>query len=374
VNSCHNTRKEILKESLLYTAGILISFILLAFTVIILKESGEAVGWGFQFQNPSFVFGLLLIIWVFSLSLFDLYLIELPGMSLANGVGSKSGGMGTFLSGVFAVLLATPCTAPLLGTAIGFAFQSPPIVIFLTMLLIGLGMAMPFILLSLVPNITKFVPKPGNWMNNFRVCMGFTLIATSIFLLRTLSYMVSIENLVNILWFLLIISFVVWVYGKLSSPRYSKKVRWLALASAILLSFFTGKLLLNLEYSTNDCDQSSAIKEHYIKFSEKQLNEYLSEKRKVFIVFGAQWCMTCKLNERGALSKEAVLDAFTKNDVALMYGDFTRKSPELLSYLHKFNRSGVPLYIYYDPSAKDPVILPEVITEKMILKLLQGKK
>jgi thiol:disulfide interchange protein DsbD len=180
VKSAHDDARTIRNGALAYTAGVLVSFVALAAVVIALKAAGAAVGWGFQFQNPVFVMALLVVVWVFALSLFDLFMIRAPGMQAASAASAKRGLAGSFFSGVFAVLLATPCTAPMLGAALGFAFAQSAPVILLSFLLVVLGLALPFLLAGFFPRATRFVPKPGAWMNTFREVMGFLLLATPI--------------------------------------------------------------------------------------------------------------------------------------------------------------------------------------------------
>ena len=369
VKSAHMERKEIMMGGWIYTAGVLFSFMILAFIVIFLKKSGESVGWGFQFQNPYFVFSLMVVIWAFAFSLFEIFIIRMPGMKMASEASSAHGVAGTFMSGVFAVLLATPCTAPMLGSAIGFALKQSSSVIFLMMILIGFGLAFPFILLGFFPNIMKVIPKPGNWMNVFSGIMGFLLLGTAVFLARTLSFIIPVKSFINMLWFMLFFSFALWIYGLTSQPHISKRKQWFGMILSLGIIFTGGFYLLDF---SGDMPGNTKISDtgRWQKFSPELLRKLQDEKRCVFVDFYAEWCMTCKTNETLVLHTEEIMKAFGEHDVALLAGDFTKKSPLILEWLQKYEKGGVPLYLLFKPGKKKPVVFPEILTKKMILNAL----
>lgn len=372
VKQSQHDKKQILRSSFAYTAGILVSFLVLAIVVIIIKLSGEMVGWGFQFQNTGFVLVLLSVIFVFGLSLFNVFIINAPGMQASAKAQSKGGLWGSFFTGIFAVLLATPCTAPLLGAALGFAFSQPPIIILAIFLLVGLGLAFPFIILGIWPKAIKMIPKPGNWMNIFEEIMGFLLMGTALFLLRTLYFLVGGENIINILWFLLVLGLASWGYGRFAAPQYSSKQKWITIIIVILAVVFSAHFLLRFDTSqqtenTSSIDQASG----WLKFSPELLQKYRDENKPVFIDFGAEWCMTCKTNETVVLYTKEIKNEFKKYNVVLMRGDNTKRDKIIGEWLRKFNRAGVPLYIFYAPKKNDPVVLPEVITKDMIKNMLK---
>ena len=371
VNSAQKGRHEIMMGGLTYTAGVLVSFAFLAGAVIALKTSGEAVGWGFQFQNPYFVFGLLVIIWAFGLSLFDLFLVQAPGMNAATKASSSNGAMGTFMSGVFAVLLATPCTAPMLGSAIGFAFKQSSAIIFLMMMVVGLGLAFPFILLGFMPGVMKLVPKPGNWMNSFREVMGFLLFATAVFLARSLSFIISPAQFINVLWFMLILSFALWLYGRNKKPHLSKTKQWLGTIAAAIIALYGAYALLDFSYSEEKQSTSEVSSSNWQVFSTERLEKLKADGKGVFVDFGAEWCMTCKANEALVLNTDDIQAAFKEKGVELLHGDFTRKNPVILEYLQKYERGGVPLYLYFKKGESEPIIFPEVLTKGMIRDALK---
>ncbi len=370
VKQSQQDKKQIFKSSMAYTAGIIVSFLILALVIVILKTSGEMVGWGFQFQNAGFVTALLIIIFVFSLSMFDVFIIRAPGMTAATKASSKSGLTGSFLSGIFAVLLATPCTAPLLGAALGFAFSQPPVMIFGIFILIGIGLAFPFILLGFWPKAIKAIPKPGEWMNIFKEAMGFLLFLTALYLLRSLYFLIGGINLINVLLYLIILAFAVWIYGRFARPEFSKRKQWIATIAALIIAIGAG--FMTLDYNTSaQTDESANYPRDWQKFSPELVQQYRDEGKPVFIDFGAEWCLTCKTNETVVLFTKDIEAAFKEHDVEMLRGDNTKKDDIIGEWLRKFDRAGVPLYVFYMPEKEEAVTLPELITKDMVYKMLK---
>ncbi|MDP8269186.1 MAG: thioredoxin family protein [Candidatus Tenebribacter davisii] len=371
VKQSQQDKKQILRSSLAYTAGILTSFIILALVIVILKTSGEMVGWGFQFQSAGFVTALLILIFVFSLSMFDVFIIRAPGMTVATKASSKGGLMGSFLSGIFAVLLATPCTAPLLGAALGFAFSQPPAMIFGIFILIGLGLAFPFILLGFWPKAIKAIPKPGEWMNVFKEVMGFLLFLTALYLLRSLYFLIGGINLISVLLYLIILAFAVWIYGRFARPEFSKRKQWIATIAALIIAVGAGFMTLDYASTENLTEESAHYPREWQKFSPELVQQYRDEGKPVFIDFGAEWCLTCKTNETAVLFTDDIETAFKDRGVEILRGDNTKKDDVIGEWLRKFGRAGVPLYILYIPGKEKPVTLPELITKDMVMNMLK---
>jgi len=368
VKQSTNSRSEIFKGSLFYTFGVLASLLILAAVVIALKLSGELVGWGFQFQNPAFVVFLIVVVFVFALSLFDVYVFQAPTMNGAVQRASRKGYVGSFFNGIIAVLLATPCTAPLLGTALGFAFSQPPYIIVSIFTMVGIGFALPFLLIGIKPALIHKLPKPGPWMNTFKELMGFVLLATVIYLLSILRFQISSEQMIQVLLFLLILGFLLWGYGKTASPTASRKRKWIILAVFIILSVSAAGRLLEFD-SGPDTQKTATIREGWEQFSAEKLKEYRQADTPVLVIFSAKWCTVCKLNEQTVLHTGQADRLFKAQDVEVLYGDYTNKDPVIEEWIRSYGRAGVPVYAYY-PAGEEYTLLPEVLTFQILKKAL----
>ncbi len=365
-------RKQILKSSMLYTAGVLLSMAALAAVIIVIKASGEQVGWGFQFQNRGFVLVLLTVIFLFALSLFEVFTISAPVIRTGSPIKSSGSAASHLLSGVLAVLLATPCTAPLLGTAAGFAFSQPAPVIAAVFIMVGLGLAFPFILIGFVPAVVSRLPRPGAWMNIFRAVMGFLLIGTSVWLLDVLIYQSPAGYLTRVLIYLTAAAFAAWLYGRLSAPGASTGRRLTGLAAAVLIIAASAALLLG--GTSADTQQAAAVEDNsgysgWIDFAPDTVNKYIGGDRPVFVAFSAKWCMTCRTNESTVIFTDEIQDFFKSNDAVLIHGDYTLKNPDIDRWLKSFGRAGVPFYTWYPAGSTEAILLPEIISRKTIKEL-----
>ena len=373
VKQAHEDNAVVMRHSFAYTAGILVSFLVLAGVIIGIKLGGESVGWGFQFQNTGFVLVLTALIFAFALSLFDVFIITVPGMNAATKASSRGGYGGSFLSGIFAVLLATPCSAPMLGTALGFAFSQPPMLILAFFFLIGLGLALPFILLGISPKLLKVIPKPGEWMNIFKEVMGFLLLATTVWLLNVIYRQNSGGYLIKVLTFLVFLGFAAWLYGRFVRPEYSKRKQWLFTILALIVIIASAWALLPYQQGKEVADTNTAAEENefadWLTFSPELVDSLVQAQKPVFLDFGANWCMTCLTNEKTVTTTKEMQRAFKEKNVVLVRGDYTKKNPVMQDFMKKFGRAGVPFYVLYIPG-KDPVLFPELITIPMVKNAL----
>ena len=368
-------RKQILISSLLYTAGVIISLLALAVIIIIIKASGEQVGWGFQFQNRGFVIVLLTVIFVFALSLFEVFTISAPVMKTGAPMNRNSGSAGShFFSGVIAVLLATPCTAPFLGTAAGFAFSQSAPVILAVFFMVGAGLAFPFILIGFIPKIVSRLPKPGAWMNTFREVMGFLLIGTSVWLIDVLVYQTAAGSLTRILIYLTAVTLAAWLYGKLSAPGASTRRRIAGAVTAVVIIAASAFLMFggnSAAEGENTAAVESSQYSDWLDFTPGTVYDNIGGEQPVFVAFGAKWCMTCRTNERTVLFTNDIKDFFSDNDVILIHGDYTNENPEMTEWMKEFGRAGVPFYLWYPAGSFEPVLLPEIINKRMITSLVE---
>ncbi|TNE85665.1 MAG: hypothetical protein EP330_24755 [Deltaproteobacteria bacterium] len=360
------------KSGLAYTAGILVSFGSLAIAVLALKASAGAVGWGFQFQSPTYVAVLGAVIFAFALSMFGVFEVPAFGASAAGEAAEKEGLAGDFFNGVFATLLATPCTAPFLGPAVGFAFAQNAAVILLFFLVIGFGLALPFLAVAFVPALFRLMPQPGAWMETFKQIMGFTLLGTTVWLVDVLAAQVGTDGAIGYLAFLTFVGFACWMFGHFAGLGASGQRQASVATAGLAVILLGGWGFLELEYSdVAECDDGSVSADlsfddeiPWQKFTEERVAA-LTDKP-VFVDFTADWCLTCKANEKGILDTEPVRDAMAKCGIVPLKADWTRKDPVITEWLKRYGRAGVPFYLMI-PANGEPVPLPEVLTTDRVI-------
>lgn len=378
-----DSRANIMKHGLAFIAGIFVWFLGLAAVIVALKAAGSEVTWAFQFQNPWFNLVIGAVVFVFALNLFGVFEITLPGRAASSlaGAAGHSGISGSFAHGILATLLATPCTAPFLGAALGFAFTRSPTVIFAVFLAIAAGMGFPYVLLSAKPGWMKYLPKPGPWMERLKQFMGFPLIATLLWLLYVIGQQRGTEAVIWAAATYLCLGFGAWLYGAFLGPVSSPRAQWLASAGiaaslALAIGYFAGNLFAGAAASMPSAKATTNTDGiPWVPFSQDELDKLLAEGRPVFLDFTADWCITCKFNERTAINTHAVREAFGKLGIVPMKADWTNSNPEITRKLAQFDRVGVPFYLFYAPGrADDPVILPELLTEQIVLRSIGADK
>jgi thiol:disulfide interchange protein DsbD len=313
------------------------------------------------------------MMFVFALALFDAFIIQVPGMGAASKAGEKKGYWGSFLMGMFAVLIATPCTAPILGAALGFAFQQQPSVIFAIFISVGIGLGFPFLLISAFPKMIKLLPKPGEWMNIFKEALGFLLLGFCIKMLSVIEVQMGGAFVVNhVLMYALVLRIAVWFYGRFVTPMHTKLVQWVMAGVAVVLIIVGVRVFLS-DLTPPEFDFSSNVASRdgfWLKFDEQVVYEAIEFERAVFIDFTAEYCLVCKQNEALVLNTADIRGAFTEKDVLMLKGDFTRRSPVIHEWLRRYNKAGVPLYLLFIPGVEEPVVFPEILTKPMIFEAL----
>jgi len=369
-----------------FAAGILASFLGLALVVIILQIAGQQVGWGFQFQEPRFVIAMAALVFAFGLSLFGVFEINLPGgvvtgisSTVTRGHGNSYGA--SFGEGVFATVLATPCTAPFLGSALGFAFAQPWWIILLIFTCVAVGMAVPYVVLTARPAWIRYLPKPGAWMVSAQQLMGFLMMATLLWLLYVLGKQLGMEGVIWTGAFLLAVGLACWLVGRFATLTASRRTYWLTWIAAVLivaggyLLFLVSALDINTALAVETsgaAPPSGAEGIQWKPFSLSALEEDLKGDRPVFLDFTAEWCLTCKVNEKTVLTSKEVVDRLHALNVLTVRADWTNRNPDITKLLSKFGRSGVPLYVIFPPGRSgNPIVLPEVITSGIVLDALE---
>lgn len=372
------------KAGLAYTGGILVSFGVLAVAVAVLKGVfGLSVGWGFQFQYPGYVAALAVTVYVFGLSLFGVFEIPAVGANQAAEAAQKDGIAGYFLTGVFTTLLATPCSAPFLGTAMGFAFSLPAWGVVAFFLVAGLGLASPFLVIAFAPVLIRFLPRPGPWMETFKHLMGFSLMATLVWLLTVLGAHVGLDGLGGFLGFLVVVAVGAWAFGRFGGPTEGLGRQLGAFGGAVALSVAGWWGLVDLTPAAAVAGAGPAAVDGPLDFEESIPWQPFDEARvaalagqqAIFIDFTADWCLTCKANEKTILETDAVRGAFAEAGILPLKADWTRRDETITRWLMKYGRAGVPFYLVIPKDAsKAPIPLPEVITPGLVIDAVNQAK
>lgn len=370
-------------HGLAYTGGVLGSMALLSAIVIGLRAAGHFVGWGFQFQEPLFIAAISALLVAFALNLFGVFEIEFGQGRLASVGQDRAGLQRSVFEGLLAVVLATPCTAPFLGTAVGFAFATSGLGIVVIFLAIGFGLASPFLAVSFFPGLARFIPRSGPWMLKLRAGLGFSLLGTVVWLLWLLGQGGGINAVIPMMGNLLFLAFLLWGFGQMQPVRRI----WLARASAVTIVCiaFAGFNLIDFDHADDraedragaraDDGDGSQTEAGWRTYSEEAVAEALAAGQPSFVVFTADWCITCQLNEHTVLNRRTVVDAFRENGFALFKADWTRRDEAIRAKLAEFGRAGVPLYLLYWPEAPDrPQILSELLSRREVITALAGSR
>jgi thiol:disulfide interchange protein DsbD len=375
IQQAGQSRQKILRSGVAFAIGIFAWFIALALLLIALRGAGRDVTWGgFQFTNAYFVLVLSVIVLVFALNLFGVFEISLP-QSMTRSLLStteRKDLLGSFFQGVFATVLATPCTAPFLGTALGFAFTQSPVIILSMFVAIAAGMSAPYLLLSAQPAWLRFLPRPGPWMLHVKQFMGFLLLATLLFLLYVLGAQRGLDGVIWASCFLLVISVACWMKGAFVVPTSSAAKRSIVLVLALLLVFASGIYFIgNKFHSVNIASADLRLRGDWQAFTPERLQGELEQGRSVFVDFTAAWCLTCKFNEASVLESTEVRDAFQRHGIVKLKADWTNGDPVITKLLQQFGRPGVPLYVLYPGKKEEPIVFPELLTKGMIIEKLE---
>ena len=361
VEQSRDSTYKTLQQGLLFSLGVVISFLTIAALLIALKSGGESIGWGYQLQSPvvvSLLFYLFVILGFIFMSNIVLgsSLARLSSISL-----NKSDSLESFLTGVLAVIVASPCTAPFMGSAIGFALLQPSFYSILIFLGLGIGFSLPYLILSAKPSLLSFLPKPGQWMETFKQFMAFPMWASALWLLWVLSSQVGDQEVIQVLLGALLITTGLWLIEKNNSEK--NWVKWLMRLPFLLLFIFS---LWLIPTSYSDLDKS---KQDQLTYTPQLLDDLREENSLVFLNFTADWCITCKVNEAVALKTSKVNKLLMDKNITYIEADWTRKDPIISSTLEQYGRTGLPLYLLF-PSEGDPLILPEILTEDILLSYL----
>ncbi|MGA7323908.1 MAG: protein-disulfide reductase DsbD domain-containing protein, partial [Rhodomicrobium sp.] len=358
------------QQGLAYLGGVLLSFAALAASIVFLREGSAAIGWGFQFQSPAFVLALAALFLLMGLSLSGVVSFGGSLMPVGEGLAREPGNAGYFFTGVLAAIAATPCTAPFMGAAIGYAITGPAYILAAVMLSLGLGFAAPVVALSFSPALQKVLPKPGPWMETLKQVLAFPLYATAAWLVWVLSIEGGSEGVMAAALTFVGIGFAAWLAGKTALSSYRAKLAAPLIGIAALAAGLGLAVPAQTE-SVGSGSENAFLKEE--PFTQARLEELKTEGHPVFVNLTAAWCITCKVNERLALKSEQVGRAFRDLGIAYLKGDWTNANPEITALLARFGRAGVPLYLFYPGRGAEPRVLPQLLTAGLVLREIATK-
>lgn len=380
VNEAGEDRKKIWLHGLVFTGGVLVSFWALAGILLALRAAGSQIGWGFQLQSPAFLAFLAVLFFFFSLNLFGVFEIGTSLTRFGGSAGKSSGWMNSFLSGVLATAVATPCTAPFMGSALAFALSQPVMVSFRIFTALGLGMAFPYLALSCFPSLLKLLPRPGMWMVHLKRFLGLLLLLTVVWLVWVFGLQTANEAVAMLVsgLFFMMLGMLMLKRGPASKPLggrsfpavfFTLALRLLGIALLIAgLALAFGSLGVAKKSEGAGLSEGPQAGIAWERFSTERLDELKAQGTPVFIDFTAAWCLTCQVNERLALNDRKVVRKFRELGIVALKADWTRRDEEVTQALARFGRSSVPLYVLYGRNgAEPPVILPELITPKIVL-------
>ena len=353
------------RHTVSYVTGVLTAFLVLGGVFLGLRNASAVSGWGFQFQSPVFVAGMACLLFAIGLNLSGVFQVGTSVAGAGHRLSQRAGIAGSFFTGLLAVVVATPCTVPFMGAAVAAALTLPPATGLLIFLAMGAGMAAPYPALVTLPGFSRVMPRPGIWMERLRQGLAFPMYAAVAWLVWVISEQTGLGGVLATAGCLVLIGFAAWAFGVAQSSsgasrRVGQSVAGIAVAATMVVLNGLAGGPLHLTPSASAADG----------FTPERLAALRSQGRPVFVDMSAAWCITCLVNEHFALEAPAVQRAFAAKDVAFLRGDWTRQDPAITAFLHRFQRDGVPLYVYFPAGNARPVLLPQILTQPMVLNAL----
>jgi thiol:disulfide interchange protein len=365
---------EARRQGLAFGVGVLATFLALAGLLIALRAAGSAVGWGFQLQDPPVVAALALLMLAVALNLSGVFEIGTSVQGVGSGLATRGGLAGSFFTGALAVVVAAPCTAPFMGPALGWALTQPPAASLVVFLALGIGFALPFVAVAFVPGLLSRLPRPGPWMDGFKKLLAFPMYGAVAWLVWVLTVQTGSDAVPRILGAAILLALAAWVGGAAQRQHAAgaRHTGLAAIAAVLGLAAVAGGVVWP-SYAIATTPQASAAAELDDQaYSPEKLAALRAEGRPVLVNYTAAWCVSCQVNDRVALSTKSVAEALARNNAVYLKADWTKRDAAIAAELAGFGRAGVPLYLVYGASGRDPVILPSILTEGVVVKALDA--
>jgi thiol:disulfide interchange protein DsbD len=359
VQQAGSDRKKIVMHGVVFTLGVLASFAVLSGILFAARGAagGDSIGWGYQLQNPWVVVSLMLLMFLLGLNMFGLFEIGASATSVGGSLQTKQGLSGSFFSGILATVVATPCSAPFLGAAIGAAIALPAVPFFTAFAAMAIGLSTPYLVLSIFPKLIDLLPRPGAWMESFKQGMSFLLFATAGYLLWVYAGQIDLDNLLNPIFGLSAIAAAAWIYGRWNLPHLAKRSRVIGVTLASTIAI-VGLFLVKPP-------KPSSLE--WLVWSPEKVEEIIKEGKPVYIDFTAKWCVTCQANKKFAYTEEVIALA-NKKQVVFLKADKTKPNPTIEKKLRELNRTAIPVNVLMIPG-EEPIITPEILTPQILTDL-----
>lgn len=368
VNQAGHERRRVVAHGLIFALGVLVSFWVLAGVLAALRAGGDELGWGFQLQSPAFVYGLAVLMLVFGMNMSGVFEFGLGATAVGSGLQTKTGYAGSFFSGVLATVVATPCSAPFLAPALGAALAVSTGASFAIFTAIAVGLAAPYLLLSIFPQAVRVLPRPGAWMETFKQVMAFPLYATAAYLVWVLAAQTTGDGFRSVLFSFVLIALAIWIYGRWHAPGASAARARFAVIGLVVVGAFG--LWVGWPRAL-PAPGSPAAGVAWQPWSPEAVTKLRGEGRIVYVDFTARWCATCQANKRLVFHDDQVVKYFADHHIATLEADWTNRDPRITEALAQYGRSAVPFNLIWVPGRNQPIILPEILTAHTVLEALK---
>ena len=367
----HDKPAKARAEGMAFLVGVVVTMFILAGVLLLARSGGAAVGWGFQLQSPVVIAVLILVMLASALNLCGLFEVGLSVQKVGEVGGDRGGLTGSALTGALAIVVATPCSAPFMASAIGYALTQPPVVSLVIFISLAIGFAAPFTLISFFPVLARVLPAPGAWMVTLKHGLAFPVLGAVAWLIWVLERQGGSIALAAILACCILLSFAAWLYGMAQKRRMMGRRHWALHIATLVFALLIVPPLVNLKTTSGGADAAEASEAAAaVAWSPQNVDAIKGQGKPIFVDFTASWCITCQVNERTSLSTQAVKAAMARTNTIYMIADSTKYNPDVEQALSDFGRGGLPLYVVYPADGGKPVVLPQVLTPGIVISAL----